>query len=352
MDLTIGTFNLNNLFDRFNFATDLGSLPARDRRVRTTYQWTFVGGGTDSNDPPPQLDEQMSSTPIVRIQRNANGALLRAKPEPAVRAIADRIAAMNVQVLAVQEVENLDALRRFNRDTLGQTRAGAYEYEVLIEGNDPRFIDVAVLSRLPVANVTSHRHEVHPENDLPIFGRDLLQLDVLSPTRSRRLVTVFVNHLKSNFIRWNDPDPDQARRNNRTRRRRQAETVARVVDGRTRRGGRFVVMGDMNDDPDSELLEPMIARLGLVDGLAEVVENRPPPPSRNPEDTPPGSRWTHRFRRSNGPDTFALLDQIWLSPRLEGNLAGAVIDRRVAWNASSRGVGSDHDPVWVNLTGL
>lgn len=348
MDLTVGTFNLNNLFDRFNFATDLGSLPIRDRRVRTTYQWSYTGRGTAPGDPPPQLDEEASSTPIVRIQKDANGTLLTAKPLAAQQSIAGRISAIGLDVLAVQEVENIDALRRFNRDLLDDP----YPFEVLLEGNDPRFIDVAVLSRYPVANATSHRFEMHPEDPNPIFGRDLLQLDVLNLDRRRRFLTLFVNHLKSKFIRWNDPDPDRARRNNVLKRQRQAATVARIVDARTRAGSRFVVLGDMNDSPDSAPLEPMITRLELVDGLADVTENNPPPPSRNPEDVPSHGRWTHRFPRSKAPDSFELLDQIWLSPRLADNLESATIDRRVAWNATSRGVGSDHDPVWVSLRRL
>jgi endonuclease/exonuclease/phosphatase family metal-dependent hydrolase len=75
---------------------------------------------------------------------------------------------VDADVLALQEVENLDAPRRFNRDHLDRP----YAYEALVEGNDPRFIDVAVLSRLPIANLTSHRFEVHPDDPTtPVFGR-------------------------------------------------------------------------------------------------------------------------------------------------------------------------------------
>ncbi len=34
MDERLGTFNLNNLFDRFNFEADLGTLPAEDATSR------------------------------------------------------------------------------------------------------------------------------------------------------------------------------------------------------------------------------------------------------------------------------------------------------------------------------
>jgi exonuclease III len=254
---------------------------------------------------------------------------------------------MNCDVLCVQEVENIDALRLFNRTYL----ADPYRYEVLIEGNDPRFIDVGVLSRLPVANLTSHRFETHPAAPfVPIFGRDLLEVDVLTATRSRRLLTVFVNHLKSQFIRHDDPDPASTRAASDLRRSRQAETVARVVAARTRPSSRYLILGDMNDAPEAATLEPMVD--GLVDALANVVESRPPPSVKNPEDEPPGVRWTHRFPVSGGPDHYALFDQIWASPALENKIAHAEIERRPRWTAAARGVGSDHDPVWVRLTSL
>ena len=45
---------------------------------------------------------------------------------------------MDVDVLAVQEVEDIDTLKAFNRDNLSKM----YRYVTLIEGNDGRLIDV------------------------------------------------------------------------------------------------------------------------------------------------------------------------------------------------------------------
>jgi endonuclease/exonuclease/phosphatase family metal-dependent hydrolase len=163
-------------------------------------------------------------------------------------------------------------------------------------------------------------------------------------------LSVFVNHLKSNFVRFDDPDPAATRARNHARRTRQSEVVRRVVDAKTRPNSRYVVLGDMNDAPDSDTLEPFAAR--LVDGLFDVVESAPPPPSRNPEDVPIDHRWTHRLSQSRAPDRFELLDQIWLSPALAPKLDHAEIDRRRAWSATAAGVGSDHDPAWIRLSGL
>lgn len=348
MDVRVGTFNLNNLFDRFNFEADLGELPAEDRNVQTTYQWVFVGQGTGPDDPPPQLDAPSSSTPIVRVQKGARGELIDAKPAAAQQALATRIAAVDADVLALQEVENLDALRRFNRDLL----ARPYPYEVLVEGNDPRFIDVAVLSRLPVADITSHRFEIHPDQPTtPVFGRDLLELHVLTVSRRRRLLTLFVTHLKSRFVPFDDPDPEATAVANDQLRTRQAETIARVVAARTRPDNRYAILGDLNDAPDAATLAPMVTALGLADGLADVVESRPPPPA-TPGNSPTDPRWTHRHSIANAPDSFELFDQIWLSPALAGRVSHAEIERRRAWHATSAGVGSDHDPAWIRLDDL
>ena len=348
MNVTVGTFNLNNLFDRFNFQADLASLPARERDVRTTYRWEFTGQGTEQGAPPPQLDALTSSSSIVRIQRNANGTLLSAKPLTQQSSVASRIAAINVDVLAVQEVENIDSLRRFNRDLLDSP----YQFELLLEGNDPRFIDVGVLSRYPLTNLTSHRFERHPDEEFPIFGRDLLEVDVMNATGNRRLFKLFVNHLKSKFVPFDAPDPEEAQMRNNQRRRHQAETVFRIVDRKTRRNTSYIVLGDMNDSPEASTLRPMIDGLDLTDALSEVVESANHPRVTNPEDTPNDVRWTHRFSVSNAPDQFELIDQIWVSRPLSSRIAHAEIQRRPRWSASSRDVGSDHDPVWVEIEGF
>ncbi|MDH3681654.1 MAG: endonuclease/exonuclease/phosphatase family protein [Acidimicrobiia bacterium] len=346
MDVTVGTFNLNNLFDRFNFSADLGALPAEERDVRTTYLWEFVGQGGGAG---PIVDPASSSTPIVRVQRNADGRLLSGKSITQQKAIAGRIDAMDLDVLAVQEVENRDVLREFNRTCL----SNPYPHEVVIEGNDPRFIDVGLLSRFPVANITSHRFEQHPDRSEPVFGRDLLQVDVFNRTRRRRLFTLFINHLKSKFVPFFVADKEAAQAENTLLRTQQAETVARVVDAQTRPNSRYIVLGDMNDVPEADALRALRDDgLGLTDALDAVVESQPPPRATNPEDVPPSARWTSRLSVPRAADRFELLDQIWLSPSLAPKLAHAEIERRPFFSASAAGVGSDHDPVWIRLSGV
>jgi hypothetical protein len=89
---------------------------------------------------------------------------------------------------------DVGTLRTFIRDYLDN----AYQHIVLIECNDPRLIDVALVSKLPLGQATSWQHARHKSEptSLPIFSRDLLEVDVLAPGRTKRLFKVYVNHLK------------------------------------------------------------------------------------------------------------------------------------------------------------
>lgn len=64
---------------------------------------------------------------------------------------------MDVDVLAVQEVEHIGILKQFNRENL----KSHYRYQNLIEGNDPKFIDVGILFKLPIGAVTSFQTAVN-----------------------------------------------------------------------------------------------------------------------------------------------------------------------------------------------
>lgn len=251
--------------------------------------------------------------------------------------------AMDVDVLAVQEIEHIEVLKAFNRDYLG----GMYAHVALIEGNDQRLIDVGVLSRLPFGAITSYQAWVHPaEPDSRIFSRDLLGIEILNPGRSKKMFTLYNTHLKSNYVPYYEDQVTGAERANQ-RRRRQAEMVAAVIAGAERPDSSYVLLGDMNDAHNSEYLQPMLTveNQRLVNGLANPQETRPPKAeSQGPG--PQTSAWTYRRNPSGpAPPEYRLIDQIWLSPRLASRQVGAFIDRRKLHG----GDGSDHDPAWVEL---
>ncbi len=319
MDVTIGTFNLNNLFSRFNFKAHVGEIPEDERDITVTYEFTEEGD---------------------YWFREFRGRLIEPMPEEQRQILAARIKAIDLDVLAVQEVEDIEALADFNRVHLDRL----YPHVALIEGNDARFIDVGVLSKLPLGGMTSWQHQVHPADPTQrVFARDLLQVEVLNSSRTRRLFTLFNNHLTSQYVAFGE-DPVTAAAAKSARRRRQCETMARIVQGELRPDSPFLILGDMNDTPDSEPLEPLVTSqaLGLIDGLANPNETRPAK-----ADTPPPATkaWTHRFKESGQPARYELFDQIWLSPSLAPRQSEAWIERRTKHS----GDGSDHDPAWVVL---
>jgi endonuclease/exonuclease/phosphatase family metal-dependent hydrolase len=320
MDIKVGTFNLNNLFSRFNFTGEVEALNAGDNEIAVSY--TFDDPGT------------------YRI-RTFQGRLVKEKPAEERALIAGRILAMDVDVLAVQEVEDIGILRSFVKESLSDR----YPYQVLVEGNDPRLIDIGILSKWPIGGITSWQYAVHPEEPSEtVFSRDLLEVEILNSKRSERLFTVYNNHLKSHYIPSNQDPVLGAERANR-RRRQQAEIAARIIAARMRPNSRFIVVGDMNDPVDSEFLSPLIDNpdLGLVNALVQPRETRPPKPDIP---MPATTAWTHRFKPPGQPAKYELFDQVWLSPALAGKQTDAVIDRRTKHS----GDGSDHDPAWIQLS--
>lgn len=113
-------------------------------------------------------------------------------------------------VLCLQEVESLIALRSFNEQHL----RSAYRYALLIDSRDMRQIDVGVLSNLPIAAVRTHvddRKVPADRRDPYLFNRDCVEVTVELP--DGRPLHLFVNHLKSQFIDYRQANtPPSARR--------------------------------------------------------------------------------------------------------------------------------------------
>jgi endonuclease/exonuclease/phosphatase family metal-dependent hydrolase len=184
-------------------------------------------------------------------------------------------------VIALQEVENLETLKRFRTQFLGGP--SGYRYAIAVDGNDPRLIDVALLSRHPIVHVRSYHHIRSADNRSYLFSRDCLEADIQLP--DNRVVTLFVNHLKSMLDMF---DPCNGRANTRARRAEQAEAVVKIIQDRfgAKAGDAdFVVLGDLNDYMESDTQgEPGIGALVEWAEVENVVD-------RMPED----ERWTHFY---------------------------------------------------------
>lgn len=322
MRLKIGTFNLNNLFSRYNFAfADEPGLKAGT--VAVTKIETIVHKAT-------------------RKEIAYKGVALTRKDPADRKLLADRIKDMNLDVLCVQEVEDIETLRHFASTELD----GLYPHVMLLEGNDPRLIDVAVMSKLPIGAGVTWQTSVHPAQPQErVFSRDLLQMQILSSDRKRVLLTLFVNHLKSKFVpHTQDQTLGTIAANN--RRKRQSESAAAIIASVMRPDSAFAVLGDFNDTPESAPLAPLARHpdLRLVNALTSAKETNEMPETKSPPTT---HIWTHRFKPSGKPAVYELLDHIWLSPSLATKQTGAFIQRR---QKRVTGDGSDHDPAWVELS--
>jgi exonuclease III len=145
----------------------------------------------------------------------------------------------------------------------------------------------------------------------------LLKVDILNPSRSKKLFTLFNNHLKSQYVDYREDQVEGEKKNN-LRRSRQAEMIGTIVKDRTRPDSRYIILGDMNNPPDSQYLRGFVrdSELKLTNALTNPKETR-----------------------------YELYDQIWLSPALSEKQTEAWIDRRELHG----GDGSDHDPAWVKI---
>jgi predicted extracellular nuclease len=152
---------------------------------------------------------------------------------------AKAIQAVNADVIALMEVDNHEVLKRFRNQRLKNM---GYTHTILVDANDPRHIDVALLSRFPIVAVRSYQHL--KSGSQPLFSRDCLEADVL--LNGSRL-TLFVNHFKSMLDKKN---PSQGRKTTRAKRVKQAAEVQTIVQtrfGANPGAAAWAVVGDLND---------------------------------------------------------------------------------------------------------
>jgi endonuclease/exonuclease/phosphatase family metal-dependent hydrolase len=245
------------------------------------------------------------------------------------------IAAVDADIVALVEVEHRPALVEFQKGVLEpilkKTGRGGYPYALVVDGNDTRGIDVAILSRHPVTDITTHIFDV-PDAP-PIFARDCCEYFVDLPTLNGRLI-VMINHFTSK-----GSDADGMRR-----RFPQAKQVAAIVKGRLAQGFKYlVVAGDLNDYPDAECLEPLLGLPYLTDTVAKFAEKIDPAGTR---------LGTYRTGTKQ-------LDYLLLSEGLAGRAEQGGIERRGhyaprTWKAfdtvtSARVQASDHHCVYADI---
>jgi endonuclease/exonuclease/phosphatase family metal-dependent hydrolase len=199
---------------------------ARDTVRVATWNVHDLFDPVDRSSPPGELDEVPTAAEV----------------EAKLLAVAAVLSRLDADVLLLQEVENLP---------LAQALASAAGYGAarLVDGFDPRGIDVAVLSRLPVDDYVSHLGELGPDGR-PLWSRDCVEASVGG-------LVVVGTHLVSLVT---DPDGD--------RRHAQAARTREIADAAAAAGVLVVAGGDLNDHPDGYALQPLLADGSWVDALA------------------------------------------------------------------------------------
>ncbi|MDJ0629283.1 MAG: endonuclease/exonuclease/phosphatase family protein [Rhodobacter sp.] len=248
---------------------------------------------------------------------------------------------IDADIVCLQEVENQPVLDRFNSEFLARSRNKRYRHRVLIDGNDPRHIDVAFLSRYPIKSIRSHRHDRNPANTAQAFSRDCVRVDI---DVDGDVLTLYGNHFKSMI---------GGRRDTRARRVDQAERVHEILteDWGPDFEGDFVVLGDLNDYPQrGDGTTTALGKLLDDDNLVNVND-------RLPRD----DRWTHYFAREN---EYRQLDYLLLSKQLDDASGNPVPERELRglpWRADevdtdryddvghSSPKASDHVPLYVDV---
>ncbi|OVE90418.1 endonuclease [Agrobacterium tumefaciens] len=250
------------------------------------------------------------------------------------------IADADADILCLQEVDNMAALQAFEYGYLYRMVGNGYLQKYLVEGNDSRGIDVAVVMReetrdgdkIEVVDIKSHAALTYRNLDLfnpalaatnqiddKIFKRDCLEIDLRIGGKP---LTLYVTHFKS---MTNSRDPVDARLATMPIREAEAMAVRRIIENRwgvgNSRNKNFAICGDMNDYQERIAISgdrrsgysfaPIEEERSALDVFTadDFVVN--PMMRRDVMD-----RWTLYHSRGPQEQHLCQLDYIWLSPRL------------------------------------
>ena len=295
MPIRIATCNIENLLQRFDFYI-YGQLTV-ERALRVL--------GVESTDPD-----------YFDLRRSLFVSLTDDSRQQTAQVVRDT----GADIICLQEVDNIDVLNLFHDRYLKQSTGVNYGWRRLVDGNDNRGIDVAVMSKQRIDPPVSHAEHTFDDFGLfnqaledygfspgdKIFRRDCLEVDTKVDNKP---LTLFICHFKSMSNGRDETMPV---------RRAEAAAVRHIIEARFPDPAQadWLIAGDLNDytrdlagNPVSPHgLEP------LFDGgfAANLVDN-----------LPANGRWTHFFPSEQ---SFHQLDYLLASPALAAKNPGVQPD--------------------------
>lgn len=242
MTLRIATFNVENLMARFDFS-GYRNERSRDRTIAMMKV---------------ESENQYRELERARVIAHADDTR-----QMTALAIADTFA----DIICLQEVENMHALEAFEYGYLYKMTGRGYRQKFLIDGNDSRGIDVAVMAQERTASgeeiafvrATSHAkltyedlgiynsalEEVGEKKHEKVFRRDCLEIDFKIGGRP---LTLYVSHFKSMGTYKRDM---VGRDYTMPVRQAEAAGVRKIIERRFGEGKtankRWLICGDLND---------------------------------------------------------------------------------------------------------
>lgn len=307
----------------------------RKQTLSPKWAWLRKNRGTFDREP----QDATQSVEIIATGRGDWIGWIELAKEPTdetgTRMTARVIQDVGADIIGIVEAEDRPSLVRFNGELLG----GRYGHVMLVDGNDERGIDVAIMSGNNF-NIESIRSNVDTVDAVgTVFSRDCPQYEVRTPNGTT--VHVLVNHFKSQSGGGG------------AKRQRQAAEVRRIVDGLVQQGSHVVVLGDLNEGPP--------AAGSQAPNLSSLFDNNSPLVDCY---SLPG------FNVGNRPGTYDScglrnrLDYILISQSLQASFTGGGVFRKGLWGSrvtrptdwdtypdmnDSSEQASDHSAVFIDL---
>ncbi len=204
------------------------------------------------------------------------GSRTRPKSERSLAALAESIDRLDADVVSLQELSSKETLENHLLSRRGL--AERYPHIAYVRGNDPRGIQVGIISKFPFTQVVTHK-------DTPVkwtdgsgqgkFSRDFLRVDVNLDKDPEAELTVYNTHSKSRRAAEPGQTPSEVRRiSEATAMRDIAEKEMKPFPNRL-----FVLTGDFNDNTDDKSLQAILNPKGKerwldsIDHLPEDERN-------------------------------------------------------------------------------